>query len=111
MPKKLNLTANNLRQRPGWFPPIDDVESKANVFHGDSKTYRDPKNMQYFHKILKENLGFDLEADPEDVKKRIIITSKTGQFAMDAYLKSMDEIRLKPDSPEKIEEAYSCNIP
>ena len=108
MPKRTNLTANNLKQRPGWFPPIPDTENRAADYHGTPEIYKNPKNHEYFHKIMKENLGFDLEADPEDVKKRIVATSKMGKLAIEDYLKRMEEIHLMPDSPEKIEEFHQA---
>ena len=108
MPKKTNLTANNLIYRPGWFPPIPDTESKASEYHGVQEFYKNQQNKEYFHKVLKENFGFDLEADPEDVKKRMIITSKAGKFAMEDYLKSMEDISLMPDSPEKMNKYHQA---
>jgi len=108
MPKKTNLTANNLKQRPGWFPPIPDISSRDADYYGTADFYKDPKMREYFHTILKQNFGFDFEADPQDVKKRIVITSKVGKLAMDDYLKNMEEISLMPDSPEKLEEYHKA---
>ncbi len=102
--KKTNLAANNLKQGSGWFPPIPDNDSNAANYHGTPSMYKIKQNVDYFHKIMKENLGFDLEADPEDVKKRIVATSKVGKLAIKDYLQRMEDISLMPDSPQKMEE-------
>ena len=100
MPKRLNITANNLKLRHGWLPPIPDTEGSANLYHGGAEFFKDRKIYEFFHKILKENLGFNFEAEPEDVEKRIIITSKLGRAEFGKYKAKMKEISRMPDSQE-----------
>ena len=103
--KKTKLTANNLKQRPGWFPPIHDKPGTYGHIYGKEEFYKNDKaGKEYFHKIMKENFGFSLVADPEDVKKRIVLTSDVDRAAMDKYLRRMEEVSQMPDSPQKIEE-------
>ena len=105
MPKRTKLTANNLKQRPGWFPPIHDKPGTYGHIYGKEEFYKNDKaGKEYFHKIMKENFGFSLVADPEDVKKRIVLTSDVDRAAMDKYLRRMEEVSQMPDSPQKIEE-------
>ena len=77
MPKKTKLTANKVVESYGWFPPIPDSDDMADKmrFYGPVEIYNDQLRTE-FHKIISENLGFDLEADPEDAKGRLFFTSK-----------------------------------
>ena len=50
MPKRTNLTANKLNQRPGWFPPIQDVPGTTGKIYGDEKFFK--ANKEYFHKMI-----------------------------------------------------------
>ena len=104
MPKTLKITGNNLKLRYGWFPPIPDTENAANQYHGGADFFKNRGNFDVFRKILKENMGFDFEADPEDVGKRILFTSKLGRSAFGKYQKRMQEISRMPASQEKITE-------
>lgn len=103
MPKKTKLTANKVVESYGWFPPIPDSDDMADKmrFYGPVEIYNDQLRTE-FHKIIAENLGFDLEADPEDAKGRLFFTSKYAKAEYEKYMNEMDDASMMPDSPEKV---------
>ncbi|MCR4687871.1 MAG: hypothetical protein K5659_09905 [Lachnospiraceae bacterium] len=99
MPKKSKLTANNVLESYGWVEPI--LEEKDG-FYGTKEDYSKEVGAD-FARILKENLGFDLEADSEDVNRRIIFTTEKGKKALDKYLEDMNDANAMPDCPQKVQ--------
>ncbi len=101
MPKKVNLTANNVRESYGWMPRVH--EQNLNLFIGGADMYSGRR--EEFNKILKDNFQIDLEADPRDAAKRLILNSGFAQSGLISYLENMQKNALMPDCKEKYQKA------
>jgi hypothetical protein len=103
MPKKKKLTANGVFESYGWIPPVEEFDDeKGDKVIGKVSDYNAEGVGSTFATIFKENLGFDLQADVEDARTRLIFMSDNAKYAYNKYLRGMREADIMPDSPDKV---------
>ena len=91
---------NGVEPSYGWLPAKDH---KKPDYYGDASKYDEQVRLG-LNKILTDQFGINLEADPQDTALRMVAVSQSGVSHLQSYLEKMEENSHIPECKAKYEQ-------